>query len=44
MTQSETVVELVIKFVEAHYYLKSKRKAFSALKGSTNSSGLGLRL
>jgi hypothetical protein len=39
---SENLVELVVKLVETRYSSKSKKKAFIALKGSTNYSGLKL--
>jgi len=44
MIQPEILVEFIIKIVETHYQSKSKTKAFTALKRSTNHSGLTLSL
>jgi len=44
MIQPEILVEFIIKIVETRYQSKSKNKAFTALKRSTNHSGLKLSL
>jgi len=44
MIQPEILVEFIIKIVETRYQSKSKNKTFTALKRSTNHSGLKLSL
>ena len=44
MIQSEILVEFVIKIVETRYPSKSKNKAFTTFKRSTNHSGLKVSL
>ncbi len=44
LIQLEILVELGVKLAESHYESKSKKKTFTALKRSTNLSGLKLSL